>query len=92
MSAIADAVGRAEDSATFNVRALFLSVFCAYAHTLPRQQTNAVSIAEEWKNKVIMDSHIVSQYNDSSSWGLIYNIFYHRLLGFDLIDKNARFS
>ena len=37
-----------------------------------------------------MDDHIVSNYDESTSWGLIYNVFYDRLLGLELIDDTVR--
>lgn len=37
-----------------------------------------------------MDNHIVSEYGISSSWGLIYNLYYDRLLELKLVDDEVR--
>ncbi|KAF8901959.1 hypothetical protein CPB85DRAFT_1438878 [Mucidula mucida] len=49
---------------------------------------NATSYINEWISSAVVDGHIVSGYGDSSSWGLIYNLYADRILGTNLINES----
>ncbi|KAF8885602.1 DUF1793-domain-containing protein [Infundibulicybe gibba] len=52
-----------------------------------RFKDQASAMLQGWENRTILSSHITSIYGQSTSWGLIYNLFSDRLLKLDFITQ-----
>ncbi|KIK53986.1 hypothetical protein GYMLUDRAFT_142150, partial [Collybiopsis luxurians FD-317 M1] len=50
--------------------------------------STASSLALQWQSIAGSSGHLTSTYNDLSSWGLIYNLYPDKLLGFNLVDSS----
>ncbi|KIK53996.1 hypothetical protein GYMLUDRAFT_178075 [Collybiopsis luxurians FD-317 M1] len=50
--------------------------------------STASSLALQWQSIAGSSGHLTSTYNDLSSWGLIYNLYPDKLLGFNLNPVN----
>ncbi|KIY63782.1 hypothetical protein CYLTODRAFT_493633 [Cylindrobasidium torrendii FP15055 ss-10] len=50
---------------------------------------SAHSMYKAWKAKAFRENHIVSDYTNQSSWGLIYSIFYDKMLRLDVVDEEV---
>ncbi|KIK65872.1 hypothetical protein GYMLUDRAFT_218622 [Collybiopsis luxurians FD-317 M1] len=50
--------------------------------------SNASSFVSLWQILAGSSGHLTSTYGASNSWGLMYNLYYDKLLGFDLVDDN----
>ncbi|KAF9039547.1 DUF1793-domain-containing protein [Hymenopellis radicata] len=48
----------------------------------------ASSFYDQWKSLADSQGHLVSTYNELSSWALIYNLFADKLLGTKLVDNS----
>lgn len=55
-------------------------------------QAQADSSYTEWKGLADSQGHLVSTYNDISSWGLVYNLFADKLLGTKMVEDKVGFS
>ncbi|KIY67059.1 hypothetical protein CYLTODRAFT_376814 [Cylindrobasidium torrendii FP15055 ss-10] len=50
---------------------------------------NATTLYNSWKENAFKDDHVVSDYSSSSSWGLIYALFYDRFLGLGVVEDEV---
>ena len=53
-------------------------------------QSQADDFIQKWKSFAAPQGHLVSSYNELSSWALIYNLFADKLLGTGLVDDSVR--
>ncbi|KIK52995.1 hypothetical protein GYMLUDRAFT_250707 [Collybiopsis luxurians FD-317 M1] len=51
--------------------------------------STASSLVSQWQNLAGSSGHLTSTYEDSNSWGMIYNLYPDKLLGFNLVDNNT---
>ncbi|KAF8883857.1 hypothetical protein BD779DRAFT_1443590 [Infundibulicybe gibba] len=52
-----------------------------------RFKDQASTMLQVWENRTILSGHITSTYGQSTSWGLIYNLFSDRLLKLDFVTQ-----
>ncbi|KIY67053.1 hypothetical protein CYLTODRAFT_15822 [Cylindrobasidium torrendii FP15055 ss-10] len=50
---------------------------------------NATALYNSWKENAFKDNHVVSDYSASSSWGLIYALYYDRFLNLKLVEEEV---
>ncbi|KIK65891.1 hypothetical protein GYMLUDRAFT_158341 [Collybiopsis luxurians FD-317 M1] len=51
--------------------------------------SNASSLVSQWQTLAESSGHLTSTYGATNSWGLMYNLFYDKLLGFNLVDNST---
>ncbi|KIK65855.1 hypothetical protein GYMLUDRAFT_158607, partial [Collybiopsis luxurians FD-317 M1] len=51
--------------------------------------STASSLASQWQTLAGSSGHLTSTYGASSSWGLMYNLYPDKLLGFNLVDNDV---
>jgi len=49
------------------------------------RQDTARDYARQWQNNAFSSDHVVSISGNSSSWGMLYNLYATKLLGADII-------
>ncbi|KXN87094.1 hypothetical protein AN958_09304 [Leucoagaricus sp. SymC.cos] len=49
---------------------------------------HATQLTSRWRQFAVTDSHIMSIFNQSSSWGLMYNLFYATWLDSDIVSNS----
>ncbi|KIK65800.1 hypothetical protein GYMLUDRAFT_158570, partial [Collybiopsis luxurians FD-317 M1] len=49
------------------------------------------SLVSQWQQLAVSSNHLTSTYGASSSWGLMYNLYPDKLLGFNLVDEYVSF-
>ncbi|KIY63177.1 hypothetical protein CYLTODRAFT_494112 [Cylindrobasidium torrendii FP15055 ss-10] len=50
---------------------------------------SAGSMYQAWKKKAFQRKHIVSSYSSPTSWGLIYSLYYDKMLHLDVVDEEV---
>ncbi|TFK71714.1 DUF1793-domain-containing protein [Pluteus cervinus] len=51
-------------------------------------ESMASGMATRWRNMSLSSDHLTSSYNESGSWGLVYNLYMDRLLGTKVVDDD----
>ncbi|KAF8867760.1 hypothetical protein BD779DRAFT_1244531 [Infundibulicybe gibba] len=64
-----------------------ISQIVGQADDASRFKDQASAMLQDWENQSILSNHITSTYGQSTSWGLIYNLFSDRLLKLDFITQ-----
>ncbi|KAF9007841.1 hypothetical protein BDQ17DRAFT_1323784 [Cyathus striatus] len=52
-------------------------------------KAQAERYAKEWGSSAISSGHVTTTYGETSSWGLVYNLYTARLLGADIISNQT---
>jgi len=53
------------------------------------RQDTARDYARQWQNSAFSSDHVVSISGNSTSWGMLYNLYAPRLLGADVISDTV---
>ncbi|KAF8885611.1 hypothetical protein BD779DRAFT_664820 [Infundibulicybe gibba] len=74
---------------TIGIRAMGeISQIVGQVDDASRFKDQASTMLQDLESRAILSSHIISTYGQSTSWGLIYNLFSDRLLKLDFINQS----